>query len=94
MSLNRFPPRRSVPLDYAGKWIAWNRQQTEIIGSGSTFDEAKQAAEDAGECQVILAKLPPISTLRAVSHPSIYEVAVFISPPAHEVRAPAYARSS
>ena len=53
----KHPP--TVPKQYAGQWIAWDQQQTQIVASGSTYDEAYQAAIKAGERQPLLAKAPP-----------------------------------
>ena len=47
-----------VPLEYAGLWIAWNHEDTRIIASGRTFQEAKDAALAAGEADPILGKAP------------------------------------
>jgi hypothetical protein len=52
------PPR--VPIEYAGKWIAWNARRTEIIASGTSLVEAKSAAEAAGEPAPILTKAPQL----------------------------------
>ena len=46
-----------VPTKFAGQWIAWNRDaRTAIIASGRTLDDARSAAEAAGEPEPILAK--------------------------------------
>jgi hypothetical protein len=47
-----------VPKEYAGKWIAWNCNQTEIVASGQTADEAEDLARKRGEEFPILAKVP------------------------------------
>lgn len=47
-----------VPIKYAGKWIAWNFEETKIIASGDSFAETLRAAEATGEKQPILAKAP------------------------------------
>lgn len=39
---------------YAGKWVAWTRDQDRVISVGRTFEEAKQSAAAAGESSVIL----------------------------------------
>lgn len=52
----RKPP--TVPKEYTGKWIAWNRQRTEILASGQTADEAEDLAHAKGEKSPILAKVP------------------------------------
>jgi len=50
------PPR--VPSRYCGQWIAWNREQTQIVASGPTLLSARDAAVAAGELQPILTKAP------------------------------------
>lgn len=51
-------PAPTVPRKFAGQWIAWNRARTAIVASGRTLDEARRAAEAAGEQNPILAKAP------------------------------------
>ena len=50
------PP--TAPKKFGGLWIAWNRARTSIVASGRTLEEARRAAEDAGEERPILAKAP------------------------------------
>ena len=64
---------------YAGQWVAWNRDQTAIVARGSTFDEAKRAAVDAGERELILAQVPPANRWRLSLPPILYTVAVFVA---------------
>jgi hypothetical protein len=52
------PEARIVPLAYAGQWIAWNRQGTRVVASAGTLEEAKQAANSAGEMEPVFAKVP------------------------------------
>src|SRR5260370_41643486 len=47
-----------VPIEYAGKWIAWNQEGTRIVASGQTLQEAIEAAAKAGESDPILGKAP------------------------------------
>ena len=47
-----------VPLEYAGLWIAWDRDHSRIVASAASFDAALDAALDAGEEEPILAKVP------------------------------------
>ena len=47
-----------VPKEYAGQWIAWDQEQTQIVASGRTYEEACQAAIAAGEEHPLLAKAP------------------------------------
>src|SRR5205823_6528414 len=47
-----------VPRCYSGLWIAWNEARTEIVGSGRTLDEAREAARAKGELKPVLAKVP------------------------------------
>ena len=52
------PPAVVVPIEYAGQWIAWNRDKTRIVASGPTLEEAVRAAKAAGEMQPSFAKVP------------------------------------
>jgi len=51
-------PMPRVPRKFAGLWIAWNCAKTEIVASGKTLDEARNAAESVGELKPVLAKAP------------------------------------
>jgi hypothetical protein len=42
-------PPQSVPLELAGRWLAWSADGYRIIGSGKTLEEAQAAASAAGE---------------------------------------------
>lgn len=68
-----------VPPEMAGQWIAWNREQTKIVGCGATFEEAKQRAAEAGESAVFLAKAPSGQRWLGHGRRVLYMVAVFIS---------------
>jgi hypothetical protein len=48
----------TVPIEYAGKWIAWNRTMTQIIASGGSAIEVLEAAKIAGEPDPVLDKVP------------------------------------
>jgi hypothetical protein len=50
------PP--AIPIEYAGKWIAWDFAETKIITSGRTYAETVQAAEAKGEKRPVLEKVP------------------------------------
>jgi hypothetical protein len=54
------PPLKhpTVPIDYAGKWIAWNHAMTHIVASGNGPSEILEAAKNAGESEPILSKVP------------------------------------
>lgn len=52
----------TVPLDHSGKWIAWNFEETKILATGSTYAEAKQLAQAAGEKRPVLDKAPLAKT--------------------------------
>ena len=47
-----------VPIEYAGKWIAWEFERTKIIASGRTIAETIWAADATGEKRPILEKTP------------------------------------
>ncbi len=50
------PP--TVPLEYCGKWIAWDFDETKIIASGLSYAETKRAAQATGEDRPVLVKAP------------------------------------
>jgi Family of unknown function (DUF5678) len=50
--------RPIVPIEYAGMYIVWNRDQTRIVASGRTLEDALRAAKEAGEEDPVLAKVP------------------------------------
>lgn len=56
---NRHP---TIPLKYAGKWIAWNYDHTKIVASGDTSTETRQAAIAKGELRSWLDRVPDPDT--------------------------------
>jgi hypothetical protein len=58
----------TVPIEYAGKWIAWDHDMKRIVANGATLDEVLDAAERAGESDPVLDKVPP-ANLRLVGGP-------------------------
>jgi len=67
-----------VPKEYTGKWVAWDRDETRIVATGDTFDEAKQSAAAAGQSAVLMARVPAQPRVR-FGRPLLSMVAVFIS---------------
>ena len=51
-------PAPKVPKKFSGRWIAWNHALTKIVATGTTFDEALDAAVKLGEPKPFLAKAP------------------------------------
>lgn len=68
-----------IPAEPTGRWIAWDRQQTQVVATGNTFDEAKQAAAKAGHCAILLAKADSPRNAACPGHRPPYMVAVFAS---------------
>ena len=55
----------TVPIEYAGKWIAWDHAMTRIVASGAAPIEVLKAAKNAGENGPILrARCPVVSSGR------------------------------
>lgn len=52
-------PRRpkSAPSEYAGQWVAWNRDRNEIIAHGSDVAQVRAAAVAAGQPDALLEKV-------------------------------------
>jgi hypothetical protein len=46
-----------APLEYAGQWVAWNKDETQIIAHGTDVAEVRAAAIAAGEDDPILEKV-------------------------------------
>jgi hypothetical protein len=55
---NRHSEPPTVPADYAGKWLAFDHEETRILAARRTFAEAKAAAEEIGEVDPVLVKAP------------------------------------
>jgi len=72
-------PDQQFLRDHAGQWVAWDRGQTHLVASGSTFEQVKSAAAQAGERSVLVAKVPPRTSWMRRSHKLLYVFAVFIS---------------
>ena len=54
-----------VPKEYAGLYIVWNEDETEIVASGRTIEETRQAAIEAGVRDPLLQKVPRADRLFA-----------------------------
>jgi len=52
--LNHLPEETLAPPILSAKWLAWNREQTQIVGCGKTRSQAKAAAAVAGEAEPVL----------------------------------------
>ena len=64
--------QKPVPIEFAGKWIAWNEDHSRIIASGSSIREAWDVACATGERDPIFEKVPRVDVCfvgtRLVSH--------------------------
>ena len=54
--------RPTVPIEYAGMWIAWDHEMSRIVATGNTLAEVLQYAKEAGESDPVLDKVPPANT--------------------------------
>jgi hypothetical protein len=55
----KFPDRRKpVPLEYAGLWISWNDDLTEILSSGKDVNTVREQAALRGCAKPVLQKIP------------------------------------
>ena len=52
-------PRRPKPAppEFAGEWVAWNREQTEVIAHGLHLAEVHQTALAAGHPDTVMQKV-------------------------------------
>jgi hypothetical protein len=54
----RFPDRRApIPLEFAGQWIAWNTDRTEIVAHGAAFGEVRARALTAGHPEPLMQRV-------------------------------------
>jgi len=51
----------TVPIEYAGKWIAWDHNMTRIVASGESPTEVLESAKKVGVSDPILDKSPRAS---------------------------------
>ncbi len=55
----RFPDRGlPVPAEYAGQWVAWNLDRTEILANGEDLEEVRRQAVELGCERPLLQKIP------------------------------------
>lgn len=47
-----------VPIEFAGRWIAWDFDRSRIVASAATRREARDRAKEEGEQRPVLAKVP------------------------------------
>ena len=51
-------PLPAAPIEYAGQWVAWNKQQTKIVAHGFKVAEVHEASLVAGHPKAIFQKVP------------------------------------
>jgi hypothetical protein len=42
----------------AGTWLAFSEDESRVVASGASYDEVVQAAEDAGEHEPVITRVP------------------------------------
>ncbi|MBI1900531.1 MAG: hypothetical protein HYS13_05390 [Planctomycetia bacterium] len=59
-------PRRlkAPPTEYAGQWVAGDKDRQNIVAHGEDIEEVRAAALSAGVRGTVLQKLPPIDVIR------------------------------
>jgi hypothetical protein len=46
-----------APVEFAGQWVAWNKDQTEIVAHGADVATVHAAAKAAGHPEAILQRV-------------------------------------
>jgi hypothetical protein len=54
---NPFVAPAPAPVEFAGQWVAWNRERTQIIAHGAEMAAVHQAAIDAGYPDAVLQRV-------------------------------------
>ena len=49
---------KAAPAKFAGQWVAWNRQQTEIVANGGDFASVHKQAKAAGHTDAVMQRVP------------------------------------
>jgi|GEM_PF-1510345 hypothetical protein len=47
-----------APIEYAGQWVAWNNERTEIVAHGKRLADVFDAAIASGHADAILQRVP------------------------------------
>ena len=42
----------------SGTWVAFSADESRVVASGASYDEVVQAAEDAGENEPVITRVP------------------------------------
>ena len=56
-------PLPAAPFEYAGQWVAWNKEGTEIVAHGRELAAVHDAAIAAGHSDCVLEKVPKANTI-------------------------------
>lgn len=59
-SQHRTPDQPDIPREYAGKWVAWNADTTEIVASGDTLTACHEDADKKKIDQPRFEKIPEL----------------------------------
>jgi hypothetical protein len=54
---------RAAPVEYAGEWVAWNRERSRVIAHGRYVAAVRAAAVAAGHADAVLQKVRRPDTL-------------------------------
>jgi hypothetical protein len=53
------PSNNPVPVEYSGKWIAWNADHTRIVAHNDSLPELWRVIHERGIAEPIYEKVPP-----------------------------------
>jgi hypothetical protein len=81
-SVERPNRRKPAPPEYAGQWVAWDRQQTEIVAHGSQSKYVLDAARAAGHAAPVMQKVPTLGSyfIGATRHFATFEGMLTLAP--------------
>jgi hypothetical protein len=52
---------KSAPQEYAGQWVAWDRDRTAIVAHGNSLPEVHDAAEFSGHPDATFERVPKLN---------------------------------
>lgn len=60
MSFSELPIQARLRLEYAGRWVAWSEDRTEVVAVGDDPETVHEVVRKAGNVNVVYEWVPPV----------------------------------
>ena len=67
MSFSELPIQARLCLEYAGRWVAWSEDRTEVVAVGDDPETVHEMVRKAGNLKVVYEWVPPVP-VRPLDH--------------------------